>query len=66
MGGAHGRRLPKAHETILWFKKSDAFKINEESPEVRVPYSDYVRDTMQQDSEATMVLYKAENEPQSY
>ena len=51
MGGAHGRRLPKAHETILWFKKSDAFKINEESPEVRVPFSDYVRDTMQQDSE---------------
>jgi len=51
MGGAHGRRLPKAHETILWFKKSDAFKINEESPEVRVPFSDYVRDSMQQDSE---------------
>jgi len=51
MGGAHGRRLPKAHETILWFKKSDAFKINGESPEVRVPFSDYVRDTMQQDSE---------------
>ena len=51
MGGSHGRRLPKAHETILWFKKSDVFKINEESPEVRVPFSDYVRDTMQQDSE---------------
>jgi adenine specific DNA methylase Mod len=51
MGGAHGRRLPKAHETILWFKKGNAFKINEKSPEVRVPFSDYVRDTMQQDSE---------------
>ncbi len=51
MGGAHGRRLPKAHETILWFKKGDAFKINEESPEVRVPFGDYVRDTMKQDSE---------------
>ena len=51
MGGAHGRRLPKAHETILWFKKSESFKINEESPHVRVPFSDYVRDTMQQDAE---------------
>ncbi len=51
MGGAHGRRLPKAHETILWFKKTGAFKINEESPEVRVPFSEYVRSSMQQDSE---------------
>jgi len=51
MGGAHGRRLPKAHETILWFKKADMFKINQESPEVRVPFSEYVRSTMQQDSE---------------
>jgi len=39
MGGAHGRRLPKAHETILWFKKADTFKVNEESPEVQVPFS---------------------------
>jgi DNA modification methylase len=51
MGGAHGRRLPKAHETILWFKKNEAFKINEESAEVRVPFSEYVRSTMQQDSD---------------
>ncbi|MGH8609011.1 MAG: DNA methyltransferase [Gammaproteobacteria bacterium] len=50
MGGAHGRRLPKAHETILWFKKADTFKINEESPDVRVPFSEYVRSTLQQDS----------------
>lgn len=51
MGGAHGRRLPKAHETLLWFKKTDQFKINESAPEIRVPFSEYVRSTMQQDSE---------------
>ena len=51
MGGAHGRRLPKAHETILWFKKTDAFKINEDSPEVRIAFSEYVRSSMQKDSE---------------
>ena len=51
MGGAHGRRLPKSHETILWFKKTDSFTINEASPQVRVPFSEYVRNTMQQDSE---------------
>ena len=51
MGGAHGRSLPKAHETLLWFKKSDAFKICIDSPQIRVPFSDYVRSTMQQDAE---------------
>jgi len=51
MGGAHGRRLPKAHESLLWYKRSDAFKINEEAPEVRVPFSEYVRSTMQQDAD---------------
>ncbi|MBP9708517.1 MAG: site-specific DNA-methyltransferase [Oligoflexales bacterium] len=49
MGGAHGRSLPKAHESILWYKKSEAFKINTESPLSRVPYSEYVRSTMLQD-----------------
>jgi len=51
MGGAHGRRLPKAHETILWFKRTDSFRTNEEAPEARVPFSEYVRSTMQQDAE---------------
>lgn len=51
MGGAHGRSLPKAHETLLWFKKSDAFKICIDSPQIRVPFSEYVRSTMQQDAE---------------
>jgi site-specific DNA-methyltransferase (adenine-specific)/adenine-specific DNA-methyltransferase len=51
MGGSHGRRLPKAHETIFWFKKSDDFKINEDAPEIRVPFSEYVRSTMAQDAE---------------
>lgn len=51
MGGAHGRRLPKAHEMILWYKKSDGFKINTESPYARVEFSDYVKSTMQKDAE---------------
>jgi DNA modification methylase len=51
MGSAHGRSLPKAHETLLWFKKSDAFKICTNSPQIRVPFSEYVRSTMQQDAE---------------
>ncbi|UVT15457.1 MAG: site-specific DNA-methyltransferase [Nitrospira sp.] len=51
MGGAHGRRLPKAHETLFWFKKTDEFKINESAAEIRVPFSEYVRSTMQQDAE---------------
>lgn len=51
MGGAHGRSLPKAHETLLWFKKSDVFKICIDSPQIRVPFSEYVRSTMQQDAE---------------
>ena len=51
MGGAHGRSLPKAHETLLWFKKSDAFRICIDSPQIRVPFSDYVRSTMQLDVE---------------
>lgn len=28
MGGAHGARLPKAHETILWYSSSNQFRIN--------------------------------------
>jgi adenine specific DNA methylase Mod len=51
MGGSHGARLPKAHETILWFSKTSGFKFNVNASEIRVPYSDYVRDSMQQDDE---------------
>jgi DNA modification methylase len=48
MGGSHGVRLPKAHETILWFSKTNAFRINENAKEIRVPFSEYVLKSMQQ------------------
>lgn len=51
MGGAHGGRLAKAHETVLWFAKSPVFRVNTDDPNVRVPFSDYVRDSMRQDAE---------------
>jgi adenine-specific DNA-methyltransferase len=51
MGGSHGSRLPKAHETILWVAKKEGFKIKTDAPEIRVPFSDYVQKSMQQDSE---------------
>jgi len=51
MGGAHGKRFPKAHETILWYAKSQAYRLRTEDPNVRVPYSDYVRSSMKQDEE---------------
>jgi DNA modification methylase len=51
MGGAHGKKLPKAHENLLWCAKSDAFRINTAGEFLRVPFSDYVRDTMQQDED---------------
>jgi len=49
MGGAHGKKLPKAHENILWCAKTELFRINVESPHIKVPFSDYVRKSMQQD-----------------
>jgi adenine-specific DNA-methyltransferase len=51
MGGSHGRRLPKAHEMILWYKRSDSFKINSDSPFARVAFSDYVKESMQKDEQ---------------
>ncbi len=51
MGGSHGSRLPKAHETLLWMSKSQNFRINVDSPYARVPFSDYVRDSMKQDEQ---------------
>lgn len=51
MGGAHGRRFPKAHEIILWYGKTEAYKFQHEDPQVRVPFSDYVMQSMQQDED---------------
>jgi DNA modification methylase len=51
MGGAHGRRFPKAHETVLWFAKSATYKFQHQDSKVRVPYSEYVRKTLQQDED---------------
>lgn len=51
MGGSHGKRLPKGHETILWFAKDANFRLNEDGEHSRVPFSDYVRNTMQQDAD---------------
>ena len=51
MGGAHGSRLPKAHETILWAAKSDKFRLNVESIHIRVPFSKYVQETMEKDAD---------------
>ena len=51
MGGAHGKRFPKAHETILWYAKSQAYSLRADDPNVRVPYSEYVRSTMRQDED---------------
>jgi DNA modification methylase len=49
MGGSHGSRLPKAHETIIWVSKSTSFRLNEADSHIRVPFSDYVLKTMQKD-----------------
>ena len=51
MGGAHGARLPKAHESIIWVAKGETFKVNVDAKEVRVPFSDYVLQSMQQDGD---------------
>lgn len=51
MGGAHGKRFPKAHETILWYAKGSNYRLRNQDPLVRVPFSDYVRNTMQKDEE---------------
>jgi len=51
MGGAHGRRFPKAHETVLWFAKGPMYKFQDKDAKVRVPYSEYVRKTLKQDED---------------
>ena len=43
------RRLPKAHETLLWYVKNDAYVFNTEDREVRVPYKDRITQHLTQD-----------------
>jgi len=43
--------LPKAHETILWFSKTQSFRINTDAKEIRVPYSEYIQKTMGKDED---------------
>jgi DNA modification methylase len=50
MGGSHEKRFPKAHETILWYSKGGS-KLRSDDPEVRVPFSDYVLNTMEKDED---------------
>jgi len=47
--GTGKRAYPKTHETILWFSKSDAYTINADSEDVRVPYSVRVSENLKQD-----------------
>ena len=51
LGGTHGRRLPKSHETILWYGKSQDYVFNEESKAVRVPFGEYIKKTLRQDKD---------------
>jgi hypothetical protein len=48
MGGSHDKRFPKSHETVLWYSKGDS-KLRSNDPNVRVPFSDYVLDSMEKD-----------------
>jgi len=49
MGGAHGRRFPKAHETILWYGKTDKYLLQTDDKNVRVPFSKYIQESLRQD-----------------
>jgi DNA modification methylase len=51
MGGAHEKRFPKAHETVLWYAKGSGYRLREADPNVRVPFSDYVKENLKQDDE---------------
>ena len=51
MGGAHDKRFPKAHETVLWYANGDGYRIRGDDKNVRVPFSDYVLNTMKQDED---------------
>lgn len=49
MGGSHDKRFPKAHETILWYSNGPDYRLRSEDPNVRVPFSDYVLQSMKKD-----------------
>ena len=43
------RRLPKSHETILWYVKNDEYAFNTDEKEVRVPYKDRITQNLTKD-----------------
>ena len=43
------RRLPKAHETLLWYVKNDEYVFNTDEGEVRVPYKDRITKNLSKD-----------------
>jgi site-specific DNA-methyltransferase (adenine-specific) len=47
--GAGKKAFPKEHEVLLRYTKSDTFTFNDDDRLVRVPYSHYVTETLQQD-----------------
>lgn len=49
MGGSHEKRFPKAHETIFWYAKGQNYRLRSEDSNVRVPFSEYVQNSMKQD-----------------
>jgi len=51
LGGTHGRRLPKAHETILWYGKSQDYYFNDNAKSARVEFGDYIKKTLRQDED---------------
>ncbi len=51
MGGAHDKRFPKAHETLLWYAKGNNYRIRSQDSTVRVPFSEYVQNSMKQDED---------------
>lgn len=51
LGGTHGRRLSKGHETILWYAKSQQYTFNENAKSARVEFGDYIKKTLRQDED---------------
>jgi DNA modification methylase len=51
LGGTHGRQLPKAHETILWYAKTDSYTFQADAESARVPFGDYIKKTLRQDEQ---------------
>ncbi|MHB8893633.1 MAG: site-specific DNA-methyltransferase [Candidatus Geothermincolia bacterium] len=43
------RRLPKAHETLLWYVKNDEYCFNDQEKQVRVPYKDRITKNLTKD-----------------